>query len=127
METQKVVTVNGSIYVINAFPSSVGFPLLAKLTKYATPIIAEMTKVSEKEGAEEDIDLSAIMQNLFFDGTEGFVELVFSLIKDVQKDGMKINIDIEFKMNYVAMLELALEVIKLNFNDVFQKLGIRFD
>ena len=126
METQKVVTVNGNVYVINAFSSSVGFPILAKLTKYATPIIAEMSKVSESE-QKEDIDLSAIMQNLFFDGTDGFVELVFSLIKDVQKDGMKINIDTEFKMNYVAMLELALEVIKLNFNDVFQKLGIRFD
>lgn len=131
---QKIANVNGTTYVINAFVGTKGFTLLAKLTKYATPIISEMSKLQgtiKEDGAVDDlakdIDLGSIMQNLFFDGTDGFVELVFDLVRDVQKDGMTINIDTEFKKNYTSLLQLALEVIKLNYDDVFQKLGIRFE
>lgn len=117
---QKIANINGVSYIINPFKGRKGFQLLGRLTKHATPIIAGMQD-------SENVDISSIVRNLFAEGTEDFVNLCFDLITDVQKDGMQINVDLEFRQNYFAILELALEVIKLNYNDVFQKLGINFE
>ena len=120
---QKIVNINDRAYIIDAFVGTKGFSILARLSKYATPIIAALAE----KGEGEEIDLSPALQTLFFEGTEDFVKLVFDLIQDVNVDGQKINIDKEFKQNYIALLTLAAEVIKLNYNDVFQKLGMNFD
>lgn len=125
---QKIVNINDKPYVINAFTGRKGFTLLAKVSKFAAPIIGELTNQREKddEGKELDINLTPVFQSLFYDGTQGFVDLVFELVEDVECEGYKINIDSHFKLNYVGLLELALEVIKLNYDDVFQKLGMKF-
>lgn len=122
---QKIVNINDTSYIINAFVGTKGFKLLAKVTKYSAPVIAQLAEQEETE--RENIDIGSILQGLFFEGTDEFVNLVFELVSDVEKDGSKINIDKEFKQNYMALLELALEVIKLNYSDVFQKLGMNLD
>lgn len=117
---QTIVNINGNAYILHPFKGRKGFQLMGKLTKYATPIIVGMSD-------QENVDVSSIMQNLFLEGTDEFVNLIFELVADVQKDGMGINPDIEFKQNYMTLLKLALEVIKLNYADVFQQLGIDFE
>lgn len=119
---QEIVNVNGVSYILHPFKGQKGFKLLGRLTKYATPVIVGMTSTEENE----DVDIQSILQNLFLEGTDDFVDLVFDLVRDAQKDGMVINVDTEFQQNYTALLQLSLEVIKLNYNDVFQKLGINF-
>ena len=52
--------------------------------------------------------------------------LIIELVKDVQADGTSINFSKEFSQNYDALLLLALEVIKLNFFDSFQRLVTNF-
>lgn len=138
MTTQKIVNVNGTDYIINAFTSDKGLPLLARVTKIFGPVVAEMMKaktllddegnpiVDEDGSLVEDIDFGSLFQTLFFEGTEGVVALVNDLIRDVSKGGVTINIGKEFQLNYVAMLELAVEVVKFNFKDVFQRLGFNF-
>lgn len=122
---QKIVNIDDQPYIINAFVGEKGFKLLARLSKYATPIIGALSQaVVEEDGEEKDIDLTPVLQNLFYDGTEDFTALVFDLIRDVEKDGQKINIDKEFQMRYVPMLMLVAEVVKFNYSDVFQKLGL---
>lgn len=117
---QKIVNINGNAYILHPFKGRKGFQLLGRLTKHAAPVISGMTD-------SENVDVAGIIRNLFLEGTDEFVSLIFDLISDVQKDGMQINVDSEFKQNYMSLLELALEVIKLNYNDVFQKLGINFE
>jgi hypothetical protein len=124
---QKIVNIDDQPYIINAFVGEKGFKLLARLSKYATPIIGALSQASVSEDSEEDIDLTPVLQNLFFDGTDDFTALVFDLIRDVEKDGQKINIDKEFQMRYVPMLMLVAEVVKFNYSDVFQKLGLNLE
>lgn len=121
---QKIVNIDDQPYIINAFVGEKGFKLLARLSKYATPIIGALSQAATSENDDEDIDLTPVLQNLFFDGTEDFTNLVFDLIRDVEKDGQKINIDKEFQLRYIPMLMLVAEVVKFNYSDVFQKLGL---
>lgn len=118
---QHIKEINGVHYTITPFVGTKGFKYLGRLTKYATPLVGALAQQGE------DVDLASIIQNLFFEGTDEFVSLILELVSDVHRDGMKINPDIEFKKNYMTLLELALEVIKINYEDVFTKLGISFN
>lgn len=133
---QHIVTINDKPYVISAFVGTKGFKLLAKLTKYATPVIASLMEVRGKvdedgnlieDDAIANLDLSGMMHNLFLDGTDGFVDLVLDLVADVESGGMKINVDTEFKKNYMSLVKLAFEVVKYNYADVFQELGMNIE
>ena len=118
---QHIKEINGKHYTITPFVGTKGFKYLGRLTKYATPLVGALAQQGE------DVDLPAIIQNVFFEGTDEFVSLILELVSDVHRDGMKINPDVEFKKNYMTLLELALEVIKINYEDVFTKLGISFN
>lgn len=124
---QKIVNIDDQAYIINAFVGEKGFKLLARLSKYATPIIGALSQMPEEGGEEAGIDLAPVLQNLFFEGTDEFTALVFDLVRDVEKDGQKINIDKEFQMRYIPLLMLVVEVIKFNYSDVFQKLGLNLE
>ena len=123
---QEIIQVNGQAYIAHAFVGRKGFKMLTRLSKIVSPVIAELTK--GQTGGQElgmgDVDIGAILKQLFVNGTDEVDDLIFDLVADVQKDGMRIDVDKEFMLNYAALVELAIAVAKFNYQDVFQKLGM---
>ena len=44
------------------------------------------------------------------------------MVSDVSVDGSRVDFDTEFTQNYDALLKLVVEVLKLNYQDSFQRL-----
>ena len=78
---QHIKEINGKHYTITPFVGTKGFKYLGRLTKYATPLVGALAQQGE------DVDLPAIIQNLFFEGTDEFVSLILELVSDVHRDG----------------------------------------
>ncbi len=65
--------------------------------------------------------VSAVFENL---KPEESLALVEELLSETYKGNMKLNFDKEFSGNMSGVYKLAFEVVKLNYSDLFQMLGI---
>lgn len=122
MSKQAIKTINDRTYVINAFTGLTGWGFIPRLTKYVFPFIGFAFNPDMKD---EDV----IKQMMDICSGENALEvqnLIVELVRDVQADGTTINFEKEFAQNYDALLLLALEVIKLNYFDSFQRLVTNF-
>lgn len=133
MINQKTVKVKDTTYTINAFVGKKGFQLLGRLTTILAPVVPELAREQDveldKDGNPVEGSMSIewignILKQLLITGSDNVTDLILDLVQDVEKDGRVINVDSEFKCNYFALLQLAMEVVKLNYSDVFQELGM---
>ena len=121
--TQHNVTVKDVDYIINAFKGKQGFILKAKLLKVISPALAAL------RGTAEDADMVAIITAVVsevvsrIDESET-LDLIIELLSNVYKGSVKLDFDKEFSQNYSAIYLLLAEVVKYNYKDVFQTLGI---
>lgn len=121
--TQHNVTVKDVDYIINAFKGKQGFILKAKLLKVVSPALAAL------RGTAEDADMvsviTAVVSEVVNRIDEGeTLDLIIELLSNVYKGSVKVNFDTEFAQNYSAIYLLLAEVVKYNYKDVFQTLGI---
>lgn len=121
--SQLNVTVKDVDYIINAFKGKQGFLLKAKLLKIVSPALGAL------RGAAEDADMVSVITAVVtevvnrIDESET-LDLIIELLSNVYKGSVKLNFDTEFAQNYSAIYLLLAEVIKFNYKDVFQTLGI---
>ena len=121
--TQHNVTIKDVDYIINAFKGKQGFILKAKLLKVISPALAAL------RGTAEDADMVAIITAVVsevvsrIDESET-LDLIIELLSNVYKGSVKLDFDKEFSQNYSAIYLLLAEVVKYNYKDVFQTLGI---
>lgn len=121
--TQHNVTVKDVDYIINAFKGKQGFLLKARLLKVISPALAAL------RGTAEDADMvsiiTAVVSEVVNRIDEGeTLDLIIELLSNVYKGSVKVNFDTEFAQNYSAIYLLLAEVVKYNYKDVFQTLGI---
>lgn len=118
MKNQKVVRINDKAYLINAFKGRMGWSFLPRLTKYIFPFI---TFLFNEDKSEEDA-IPILMDLLSSDNAIEVEQLIIDIVENVQVEGVQIDFNDEFSQNYDALLKLAVEVIKLNYFDSFQRL-----
>jgi len=119
---QSIKTINDRVYTINAFRGEKGWEFLPKLTKYVFPFIGLLGGSSEEGGMSDEEAGSALMSLLSGDNAKEITHLIKDLVSEIEVNGMKIDFSNEFEDNYDALLILAIEVIKLNYSNSFQRL-----
>lgn len=119
---QSIKTINDRVYTINAFRGEKGWEFLPKLTKYVFPFIGLLGGSSEDGGMSDEEAGSALMSLLSGDNAKEITHLIKDLVSEIEVNGMKIDFSNEFEDNYDALLILAIEVIKLNYSNSFQRL-----
>lgn len=121
--SQLNVTVKDVDYIINAFKGKQGFLLKAKLLKVVAPALAAIK--ASAEDADMISVITAVVSEVLDKIDEGdTLDLIIELLSSVYKGSVKVNFDTEFSQNYAAIYLLLAEVIKFNYKDVFQMLGI---
>lgn len=121
--SQLNVTVKDVDYIINAFKGKQGFLLKAKLLKVVAPALAAIK--ASAEDADMISVITAVVSEVLDKIDEGdTLDLIIELLSSVYKGSVKVNFDTEFAQNYAAIYLLLAEVIKFNYKDVFQMLGI---
>ena len=119
---QSIKTINDRVYTINAFRGEKGWEFLPKLTKYVFPFIGLLGGSSEDGGMSDEEAGSALMSLLSGDNAKEITHLIKDLVSEIEVNGVKIDFSNEFEDNYDALLILAIEVIKLNYSNSFQRL-----
>lgn len=136
MSKQAIVTIDNTTYIIDAFKGVEGWKYLPKVTKLLLPFIfgsagdeteLDLDNIDEKgkealASINEEKTLDILMNLLSGDNAEEIIELVPKLLSRVSKSGEVIDFDNEFSQNYLTMLKLVFEVIKLNYISSFKKL-----
>lgn len=121
--SQHNVTIKDVDYIINAFKGKQGFILKAKLLKIVSPALAALKATAED--ADMISVITSVVSEVLGKIDEGdTLELIIELLSNVYKGSVKVNFDTEFSQNYSAIYLLLAEVIKHNYKDVFQTLGI---
>ena len=122
MAKQSIKNINDRAYVINAFMGEEGWGYIPRLTKYIFPFIS----FAFNDEAKDEEVVGKLMELCSGENAKEVQALVKELVKDVQVDGGQVNFNKEFAQNYDALLLLAMEVIKLNYFDSFQRLVTNF-
>jgi hypothetical protein len=120
MLKQQTVNVEGTDYLLTAYPATKGLKYQKKLAKVLLPAFAEITKNSQSEEQAISIALEKLAENLDDLDEEMLKEMV---VLGATKGGMQINFDFEFSTDYAKLFNLLKELIKFNFASVFTVLG----
>ena len=115
---QTIITINERTYIINAFKGLKGWSYLPRLTKYIFPFIGF---IFNKESTDDDV-IATLVSLLSGENAKEVEQLIIEMVSDVNVDGSRIDFDTEFTQNYDALLKLVVEVLKLNYEDSFQRL-----
>lgn len=116
---QHIAHIGDETYIINPFLTTKGLRIKAKLVKYLG------TSLSSALNAEDESTIIDLIANVFSEITEDqFVELVRDILSNVTKNGMPIDFDKEFALNYTNLYKLIKEVLEYNYKDLFSLLGI---
>lgn len=116
---QHIVHIGDETYVINPFLTTKGLRIKAKLVKYLG------TSLSAAMGAEDESSIIELLAQIFTEMSEDqYVELVREITSNVTKNGMMIDFDKEFALNYANLFKLVKEVLEYNYKDLFSLLGI---
>ena len=120
------VNIRGTDYYIKPFLGRKGFILKTKILKIVGGAVGALSSSGEAEGDDANIEMMAKIASAVLGALDeaSTLKLVEDLISEVYKSNMKINFDTEFCQNYVGLFELLVQVLKLNYSDVFQALGI---
>lgn len=115
---QTIITINERTYIINAFKGLKGWSYLPRLTKYIFPFVGF---IFNQDSTDDDV-IATLVSLLSGENAKEVEQLIIEMISDVNVDGSRIDFDTEFTQNYDALLKLVVEVLKLNYQDSFQRL-----
>ena len=115
---QTIITVNERTYIINAFKGLKGWSYLPRLTKYIFPFIGF---IFNQDSTDDDV-IATLVSLLSGENAKEVEQLIIEMVSDVNVDGSRVDFDTEFAQNYDALLKLVVEVLKLNYQDSFQRL-----
>lgn len=115
---QTIITINERTYIINAFKGLKGWSYLPRLTKYIFPFIGF---IFNRDSTDDDV-IATLVSLLSGENAKEVEQLIIEMVSDVNVDGSRIDFDTEFTQNYDALLKLVVEVLKLNYEDSFQRL-----
>ena len=115
---QTIITINERTYIINAFKGLKGWSYLPRLTKYIFPFVGF---IFNQDSTDDDV-IATLDSLLSGENAKEVEQLIIEMVSDVNVDGSRIDFDTEFAQNYDALLKLAVEVLKLNYQDSFQRL-----
>ena len=115
---QTIITINERTYIINAFKGLKGWSYLPRLTKYIFPFVGF---IFNQHSTDDDV-IATLVSLLSGENAKEVEQLIIEMVSDVNVDGSRIDFDTEFTQNYDALLKLVVEVLKLNYQDSFQRL-----
>ena len=115
---QTIITINERTYIINAFKGLKGWSYLPRLTKYIFPFIGF---IFNRDSTDDDV-IATLVSLLSGENAKEVEQLIIEMVSDVNVDGSRVDFDTEFSQNYDALLKLVVEVLKLNYQDSFQRL-----
>ena len=115
---QTIITINERTYIINAFKGLKGWSYLPRLTKYIFPFVGF---IFNRDSTDDDV-IATLVSLLSGENAKEVEQLIIEMVSDVNVDGGRIDFDTEFAQNYDALLKLVVEVLKLNYQDSFQRL-----
>ena len=115
---QTIITVNERTYIINAFKGLKGWSYLPRLTKYIFPFVGF---IFNQDSTDDDV-IATLVSLLSGENAKEVEQLIIEMVSDVNVDGSRVDFDTEFAQNYDALLKLVVEVLKLNYQDSFQRL-----
>ena len=115
---QTIITINERTYIINAFKGLKGWSYLPRLTKYVFPFVGF---IFNQDSTDDDV-ITTLVSLLSGENAKEVEQLIIEMVSDVSVDGSRVDFDTEFTQNYDALLKLVVEVLKLNYQDSFQRL-----
>ena len=115
---QIIININDRTYIINAFKGLKGWSYLPRLTKYIFPFVGF---IFNRDSTDDDV-IATLVSLLSGENAKEVEQLIVEMVSDVNVDGSRIDFDTEFTQNYDALLKLVVEVLKLNYQDSFQRL-----
>ena len=115
---QTIITINERTYIINAFKGLKGWSYLPRLTKYIFPFVGF---IFNQDSTDDDV-IATLVSLLSGENAKEVEQLIIEMVSDVSVDGSRVDFDTEFTQNYDALLKLVIEVLKLNYQDSFQRL-----
>ena len=115
---QTIITINERTYIVNAFKGLKGWSYLPRLTKYIFPFVGF---IFNRDSTDDDV-IATLVSLLSGENAKEVEQLIIEMVSDVNVDGSRIDFDTEFAQNYDALLKLVVEVLKLNYQDSFQRL-----
>ena len=115
---QTIITINERTYIINAFKGLKGWSYLPRLTKYIFPFVGF---IFNQDSTDDDV-IATLVSLLSGENAKEVEQLIIEMVSDVNVDGSRVDFDTEFSQNYDALLKLVVEVLKLNYQDSFQRL-----
>ena len=115
---QTIININDRTYIINAFKGLKGWSYLPRLTKYIFPFVGF---IFNQDSTDDDV-IATLVSLLSGENAKEVEQLVIEMVSDVNVDGSRVDFDIEFAQNYDTLLKLVVEVLKLNYQDSFQRL-----
>jgi len=115
---QTIITINERTYIINAFKGLKGWSYLPRLTKYIFPFVGF---IFNQDSTDDDV-IATLVSLLSGENAKEVEQLIIEMVSDVSVDGSRVDFDTEFTQNYDALLKLVVEVLKLNYQDSFQRL-----
>ena len=115
---QTIITINERTYIINAFKGLKGWSYLPRLTKYIFPFVGF---IFNQDSTDDDV-IATLVSLLSGENAKEVEQLIIEMVSDVNVDGGRVDFDTEFAQNYDALLKLVVEVLKLNYQDSFQRL-----
>ena len=115
---QTIITINERTYIVNAFKGLKGWSYLPRLTKYIFPFVGF---IFNRDSTDDDV-IATLVSLLSGENAKEVEQLIIEMVSDVNVDGSRVDFDTEFTQNYDALLKLVVEVLKLNYQDSFQRL-----
>ena len=115
---QTIITINERTYIINAFKGLKGWSYLPRLTKYIFPFVGF---IFNQDSTDDDV-IATLVSLLSGENAKEVEQLIIEMVSDVNVDGSRVDFDTEFTQNYDALIKLVVEVLKLNYQDSFQRL-----
>ena len=115
---QTIININDRTYIINAFKGLKGWSYLPRLTKYIFPFVGF---IFNQDSTDDDV-IATLVSLLSGENAKEVEQLIIEMVSDVNVDGSRVDFDTEFAQNYDALLKLVVEVLKLNYQDSFQRL-----
>ena len=115
---QTIIAINERTYIINAFKGLKGWSYLPRLTKYIFPFVGF---IFNQDSTDDDV-IATLVSLLSGENAKEVEQLIIEMVSDVNVDGSRVDFDTEFAQNYDALLKLVVEVLKLNYQDSFQRL-----
>ena len=115
---QTIITINERTYIINAFKGLKGWSYLPRLTKYIFPFVGF---IFNQDSTDDDV-IATLVSLLSGENAKEVEQLIIEMVSDVNVDGSRVDFDTEFAQNYDALLKLVVEVLKLNYQESFQRL-----